>query len=261
MPRGGGRQQRVTQLVRWGVGVVVDARGAGAEVNHARERRPGAGALRGARPGHRANQVVQPGVPVDDVEEHGVGAEGVDDADGGADRAVAFALLGDDGAPLAPAAAGSGLVPRRHSWRRSRRFVLVRDPEPVNLASLRAFLLLLNLLPHLAILLLIDLLLLLAVVLILLASLSGLPEHLDDHRELHHEIPELIRAQLPPQSLGLRRTPRSARPAVLPPAVLPLRLQHAQVLEQRAQHVHRLGARQGAAAGAQPRTRDTSRRR
>ena len=72
---------------------------------------------------------------VDDVEEHGVGAERVEDADGGAERAVALAFLGNDGAPRVPAAARFLRINLdvEPGWRNFFGFVLFGDPKAVNL--------------------------------------------------------------------------------------------------------------------------------
>ena len=124
---------------------------------------------------------------VDDVEEHGVGAERVEDADGGAERAVALAFLGNDGTPRVPAAARFlriNLNVIRPGWRNFFGFVLFGDPKAVNLRpALVVFpiLLLLNTGPVLVL-----------VLVLLLDRLRGLPEHLDDHGELRDQIPELI---------------------------------------------------------------------
>ena len=125
---------------------------------------------------------------VDDVEEHGVGAERVEDADGGAERAVALAFLGNDGAPRVPAAARFLRINLdvEPGWRNFFGFVLFGDPKAVNLRpALVVFpiLLLLNTGPALVLVL---------VLVFLLDRLRGLPEHLDDHRELRDQIPELI---------------------------------------------------------------------
>ena len=126
---------------------------------------------------------------VDDVEEHGVGAERVEDADGGAERAVALAFLGNDGAPRVPAAARFlriNLDVIRPGWRNFFGFVLFGDPKAVNLRpALVVFHILL--LPNTGLILVPVL-----VLVFLLDHLRGLPEHLDDHGELRDQIPELI---------------------------------------------------------------------
>ena len=124
---------------------------------------------------------------VDDVEEHGVGAERVEDADGGAERAVALAFLGNDGAPRVPAAARFLRINLdvEPGWRNFFGFVLFGDPKAVNLRpALVVFPILLSntgLVPVLVL-----------VLVLLLDRLRGLPEHLDDHGELRDQIPELI---------------------------------------------------------------------
>ena len=127
---------------------------------------------------------------VDDVEEHGVGAERVEDADGGAERAVALAFLGNDGAPRVPAAARFLRINLdvEPGWRNFFGFVLFGDPKAVNLRpSLVVFPILL--LPNTVLVLVLILVL---VLVLLLDRLRGLPEHLDDHGELRDQIPELI---------------------------------------------------------------------
>ena len=127
---------------------------------------------------------------VDDVEEHGVGAERVEDADGGAERAVALAFLGNDGTPRVPAAARFlriNLNVIRPGGRNFFGFVLFGDPKAVNLRpALVVFPILLSNTG------LVPVLVLVLVLVLLLDRLRGLPEHLDDHGELRDQIPELI---------------------------------------------------------------------
>ena len=126
---------------------------------------------------------------VDDVEEHGVGAERVEDADGGAERAVALAFLGNGGAPRVPAAARFLRINLdvEPGWRNFFGFVLFGDPKAVNLRpALVVFpILLLNTGP-------VPVPVLVLVLVFLLDRLRWLPEHLDDHGELRDQIPELI---------------------------------------------------------------------